>query len=521
MACTFEQYRHATRSPEIYWQEGLRRDPEDARINNAMGLARLREGQFTAAEKHFASAVRRLTARNPNPYDGEPYYNLGRALYLQGRNDEAYGAFHKAVWNYAWQSPGYYALACISAGRGQLQLALEQVERSLVTNALHLQAHALRISLLRRMGRSDEAIASLNTALALDPLDFRLRAERILLNTEAQEVQGYLKALEGDAQTLLDVVFDLVWSGLEDDAILLLQVLLSASSLQHPMLWYTLGWLAASLGQEQLAAEARTRAEAASPLYCFPARIEEMIVLETRCFRRELGIARKKLSLISATSTTTSAVTRRRSIAGGARSKSTTATQSPGGIWALPSSISCTMPQPPIECMQGPFAAAQPPMLALLYEWDQLKKRAGLATAQERLAVLDAHRDLVAQRDDLSVEHITLLNQAGKWAKALGRAVPRTCFSPWEGGEGLVSTQYVHAHRALGVAALSSGNAHSALQYFEAARNYPWNLGEGKHLLTLERDLDYLSGLAARRHWEIRDAAQRHLEAAARAAACA
>ena len=37
-----------------------------------------------------------------------------------------------------------------------------------------------------------------------------------------------------------------------------------------------------------------------------------------------------------------------------------------------------------------------------------------------------------------------------------------------------------------------------ALEHFEAARHYPHNLGEGKHLLTLERDLDYFSGLAAR-----------------------
>ena len=44
------------------------------------------------------------------------------------------------------------------------------------------------------------------------------------------------------------------------------------------------------------------------------------------------------------------------------------------------------------------------------------------------------------------------------------------------------------------------------LSHFEAARQYPENLGEGKHLLTLERDLDYFSGLAA--------AAARRFEAA-------
>lgn len=486
------QYRHATRSPEAYWQEGLRRDPEDARTHNAMGLARMRAGQFAAAERHFAAAVRRLTVRNSNPCDGEPYYNLGRVLYLQGRNEEAYEAFHKSVWNYAWQSPGYYALACISAGRGHLQLALEQVEQSLVTNAQHLQAHALQAALLRRMERRDEVLARLNAALALDPLDFRLRAERILLNAGGQKVHGFLEALEGDAQTLLDVVFDLAWSGLKDDAMLLLQAVLRASSLEHPMLWYTLGWLAASQGQEQLAAEANARAEAASPLYCFPARIEEMIVLEDT-LRRQPASA-KALAYLG----NLYYDKRRYQVAIDCWRRSVEMDASYSIPWRNLGIAEFNILHDAVaaDCMYARAFAASPADAHLLYEWDQLKKRAGLATAQERLTVLNDHRDLVAQRDDLSVEHITLLNQAGKWSQALEEIAHRR-FSPWEGGEGLVSAQYVHAQRALGATALSSGDALSALRHFEAARTYPWNLGEGKHLLTLERDLDYLSGCAA------------------------
>jgi len=55
----------------------------------------------------------------------------------------------------------------------------------------------------------------------------------------------------------------------------------------------------------------------------------------------------------------------------------------------------------------------------------------------------------------------------------------------------------VYASRGLGVEALLAAKPCDALHYFDAARNYPHNLGEGKHLLTLERDLDYFSGLAA------------------------
>jgi tetratricopeptide (TPR) repeat protein len=140
--------------------------------------------------------------------------------------------------------------------------------------------------------------------------------------------------------------------------------------------------------------------------------------------------------------------------------------------------------------------AANPRDARLLYELDQLKKRTGLGSPEQRLHFLDRHRELVTRRDDLTVESITLLNQLGQWKAALDELAARR-FSPWEGGEGLVSAQYVIAHRSLGQEELIAGHPERALRRFEAARKYPENLGEGKHLLTLERDLDYYSGLAA------------------------
>jgi hypothetical protein len=44
-----EQYRHATRHPEPYWREALRRDPGDARCNLALGRWHLRRGEFSPA----------------------------------------------------------------------------------------------------------------------------------------------------------------------------------------------------------------------------------------------------------------------------------------------------------------------------------------------------------------------------------------------------------------------------------------------------------------------------------------
>jgi tetratricopeptide (TPR) repeat protein len=487
-----EQYRHATRDPEPYYREGLLRDPDDARINNAVGLLELRRGGFAKAETHFARAVARLTVLNPNPYDGEAYYNLGLARMYQGRIEEAYEAFHKCVWNHAWRSAGYYALACISTRRGQPTLALQQLEECLRTNTDHLKARALRASLWRQAGRMEDAAQAVREALSIDPLDFRTLAESYLLTRQNSDLVQLWAKLGKDIQTLLDVVFDLASSGLPEDALDLLTACVETEAFDHPMLWYTASWLARQFKDESEALEFAERAEKATPLYCFPARVEEMIVLED-AIRHNTHAARAHYYLGNLY------YDKRRyaeAIACWRNAVELDETFSiPFRNLGIAEFNVLNDPARAMEMYRRAFAA-NPSDARLLYEWDQLKKRTRMVSPEERLRFLELHRDLVALRDDLTVEYVTLLNQLGKWQTALDHLGSRR-FSPWEGGEGLVSTQYVFAHRALGQAALMAREPAQALQHFAAARKYPENLGEGKHLLTLERDLDYYSGLAA------------------------
>ncbi|MGB7267449.1 MAG: DUF5107 domain-containing protein [Terracidiphilus sp.] len=504
-----EQYRHATRSAETYWCEGLRRDPEDARLNNAMGLAFLRRGLFAKAENHFERAVHRLTLRNLNPYDGEPFYNLGLARMYQQKDSAAYDSFYKSVWNYAWQSAGYYALASVTTGRGDLSLALDQVGQSLLANGRNLKALALKVALLRIIGNADEARSLVDDSLAHDPLDFRMLAERALLGRDPAGIRAFSSSLEGDVQTLLDVCYDLAWSGLRNDAFFLLQACCPEQGLEHPMLWYTLSWLAAGLGKEQQASQCMETAEAASSRYCFPARIEEMIVLED-CLTRYPESARAHYYLgnlyYDKRRYDEAIHCWRRSVQLDKEFSIPFRNLGIAEFNVLHNS----------EAADRNYARAfaiEPGDARLLYEWDQLKKRAGLASPEQRLRLLNEHRALVQRRDDISVEYITLLNQCAQWQEAL-RQLDTRRFSPWEGGEGLVSAQYVHAHRELGRQALAAGKPREALDHFEAARHYPENLGEGKHLLTLERDLDYFSGLAAQKLGDS-DLARRYWSAAA------
>ncbi len=222
-----EQYRHATRRPDDYWREALRRDPGDARCNHALGLRHLRGGEFTAAEKYFRTAITRLTARNPNPADGEAFYHLGLALRHLGRDDEAYDAFFKSSWNAAQQPAAFHALAEIDCGRRDWSCALEHLAAALRLNTDNLRARNLQVLVLRRLGRDAEAAALLAATLALDPLDWW-----------ARHLHG--EAIACDTQTRLDLVHDCARAGFFEEALTLLTDSMAAQDLgTAPLIAYT------------------------------------------------------------------------------------------------------------------------------------------------------------------------------------------------------------------------------------------------------------------------------------------
>ncbi len=211
-----DQYRHATREPEPYWHEALRRDPGDARCNMALGRAVLRQGYFSKAESYFRAAIERFTFLNPNPYDGEPPYSLGLALRYQGRNDEAYESFYKAAWNYAWQSAAYYEIAAIDCARGDYSSALGSLALSLAGNSNHLKARNLQAAILRRLGRDSEAQSLVEATIELDSLDLFSRNELSLLHRSSGE--EVFRLFRGEAHTYFDVALDYARAGLWKEA---------------------------------------------------------------------------------------------------------------------------------------------------------------------------------------------------------------------------------------------------------------------------------------------------------------
>ncbi|QNI34789.1 DUF5107 domain-containing protein [Alloacidobacterium dinghuense] len=473
-----EQYRHPTRSPEGYWLEVLRRDPGDSRCNHALGRWHLRRGEFIEAEKYLRASIARLTVRNPNPYDGEPFYNLGLALLYQRRVDEAYAAFFKSTWNAAWRGPGYHRLAEIDCRRSMWAAALDHINRSLLADADNLNARNLKTVVLRKLERTDEAEALLDETRALDQLD----------------IFGYWFAtdtLPADGQQRIDLALDLVRMGLLEEA---LQVLAPLQAEAHDgtaaLLRYARAFVLGELGFEHESSAAYHEASLANPDYVFPSRLEELVLLES-AIRANPADARAPYYLGNLL------YDRRRH-------------EEAISMWERAAQLDPNLPTAWRNLGFGYYNVLRdtgralkafekarslaPRDARILYEQDQLLKRTGEDPAR-RLATLELHKELVEKRDDLSVELISLYISAGFPEEALRLLLARH-FQPWEGGEGMVLSQYVRANVLLAQRALTQNDARAAIDYLHAASNPPHSLSEARHLLMNLSMIDYWLGIA-------------------------
>ena len=492
-----EQYRHATYKASDYYEEALRRDPKDARNNNAMGLWYLRRGRFDTAVPFFKKAIETITQRNPNPYDGEPYYNLGWALKMQNKNEEAYNAFYKCIWNDAWQHAGYLNLARLATLKKDYEQALEFIQKSLIKNYHSHTARHAKCFILRKLGRYQLAAACIDESMELDPFNFGCLFEKYLLLERlkdsartADDVLNHLKIISrNDANNFIEYAFDYAHAGLYEEAIQLLNVYKSYDDKNTLVEYYT-GWFASQSKNLQEATKRFQNAAMLSPDFVFPNKIEDVLVFQKaielnpndskafyylgnfwfdkRQYKEAIGCWEQSVHIDNNFPTV------HRNL-------------------ALAYYNRLNDPGKALASMEKAFSLDKTDARVLM-ELDQLYKRLN-KNHQERLHFLEEHLSLVNQRDDLYLERTTLYNQLGDYKKSK-ELLSNYKFHPWEGGEGKVIKQYLICHLELAKKSIDEGKYQEALQLLMEAENYPPNLGEGKLTGTQENDIHFLKGLA-------------------------
>ncbi len=464
-----DQYRHATRDATLYWREALRRDPGDLRCNNAMGLWHMRRGEFYEAKEFFEQAIKRATERNPNPSDGEPYYNLGLTLRFMGDDREAEEAFGKAIWNSAWQSAGFLALAEIACSRRNWTKAFEYLGQSLRKESENMRAKNLRAYVLRQLGQPLKADQELHQILEIDPLDFWARWQ-------------LGQSITCDNQVRIDLAIDCMRAGLNQEAIdLLAQAKRDAEDGTAPMVDYFTASAQRRLNLD--ATETLARARTAPRDYCFPARLEDLVVLleALEADGQDASAAYYLGNLLYDRRRHEEAIQFWERSAELDPSYSTVHRNLGIGyfnVFANPQKAQAAFDK---ACEVNPQDAR------LLYERDQLSKRIGVEP-ELRLAELRRHHDLIAQRDDLTIEFCTLLNTLEQYDEA-AKILENRRFQPWEGGEGQALGAFSRTHLNLGRLDLIAGNPTEAKTHFSAVLHSPKNLSEARHLLANASDV--------------------------------
>ncbi|MBQ7371699.1 MAG: DUF5107 domain-containing protein [Blautia sp.] len=550
-ALHIEQYRHATYLPDPYYLEGLKRDPSDSRINNAYGNLLMRRGDYTSAEKHFRTALKRLTWRNPNPYNSEAYYNLGLVLFLQSRYDEAYDAFFKAAWSSEQQEMAFYYLAAIAARRGrrgtfsagevlepfktgaysrpgaeaELEAALELVEKGLVKNWHNVKARGLKAVILRKLGRNEEALAWISENKKVDPFDFLSSFEEYFLTGEEERLTALNGLMRNFHENYLMIARDYAEAGFYEEAIKVLE----NCTQEKPMLHYYAGYYLSLLGKTAESLEEYRKAETMDPLYTFPNKLEDIAVLEA-VIKADPAASKApyylgclfydKLQFDRAIALWEDSEAKNDTFPTVLRNLSIAYYNKRGDAGKA------------LEKLEKAFALDTTDARVFL-ELDQLYKKLDRSVEErlgnyEKYAIGTQHPkerggytgesdavSLVKQRDDLMIEYVTLLNSAGRYQECYDTIMGHT-FRPWEGAEGKVSAQYKAALVQMakkkiieGVAEISPGADTSVVcpenstekqtyvtagELLQKALEYPLNLGEGRLEGTKDNHIWYLLG---------------------------
>ncbi len=476
-----EQFHNPALEPEPYYKEILKRDPDDARANTALGRRDLLAGRFEEAEARLRRAVARLSANETRPRDTEPLFYLGVVLRFLDREEEAYKVFGRSAWDAAWSAAAWFEMAGIEAARGETGRALALAGQSLAADGGNPKAADFKAALLRRAGRPADAEALARTAFHNDPLDF-WAANEIALSSAASGDAGpaagrgpELRVLMRDApQNFLELAADYAHCGLIEEAadVLSRYAASQGESGADPMVYYDLAFYLHKLEKDTEARGYLERARRASPDYCFPFRLESIAVLrwaegenprDSRApyylgnllFDRQPDGAIKEWEKSAGLEGAPATVDRNLAI-GYSRVRN----DIPRAVVCLERAVSRNPEDP-----------------RLYSELDELYDLAG-EPPERRLAVLAEHHEAVARSGDSLAREIGLLVELGQYDRAV-ELLAGHHFHVWEGGGG-VHDLFVDAHLLRGRRSLEEGRAADALADFRSALEYPENLEAAK-----------------------------------------
>ncbi|MCF8335842.1 MAG: DUF5107 domain-containing protein [Bacteroidales bacterium] len=471
-----EQFHNPSVEPYPYYEEALRRDSGNYRVNRSLGILYYKRGMMKKAKKHLNRAVKRITRKYTKPRDGEAHYYLGLTRKYLGNNQKAYDALYRATYDHRFSAPAYFHLAQIDCINGDFPEALRHIDRSIETNRNNYKAFALKASVLRHMGKYGEAKKIAREALKEDPLHPWAGYELYLAEKEegtgkARETFERLnKRLQANkTQSYLELATNYMNSGLWNDAGELLSEYITYKEPGHPLVYYYRGYVYDQMGEKRKSRQFYERAASVSPDYCFPFRLETFRVLN-RVARVQPDDDRAHYYLGNLLFYYQQ---RDKAIAQWQRSKALNADY-PYVLRNLgmaynkeKNNLDKSIDYYEKAVQKGSLDPRLFAELATVYEKADVPFR-------KRLQLLENNKEVVAMRDDALSRLIQIYIRTGRYDEAI-ELLNDNYFRRWEGGGGIRSI-YVNAFLMRGLHRYQNEDYQKALEDFRQALKYPDNM---------------------------------------------
>ncbi|HJA94292.1 MAG TPA: DUF5107 domain-containing protein [Candidatus Eisenbergiella merdipullorum] len=485
-----EQYKQHNYDARDYYLEGIRRDPLDARCNTGMARISLKNGQFEDCIRYADAAVTRLTCRNMHPKDTEAMYLKGIAYKATGEYQKAYDVLYMAAWDHSYADAAYYELALLDCMKGEYEKALPHLEESLSRNVRNAKAWDMKAVILRHLGKKEEALEILRRTAADDRLDMFAQTELLKYGGDAA---AFAAVFGGKPENYLDVAYDYMSAGFYEDAMAAMEL----ASVEYPLISYVKAYCCHMMKKEEAAKAYVAEAEKMDTGYCFPARNEDIAVLEyaAQCnmqcsLHYDIKGANAPYYL-------------------GCLFYDRFAYDRAIALWELAAERN---PAHKIVFRnlaiayfdkRGDFLSAKvcmekamenkPGDPRLLLEYQQLLKNMNAAPRQ-RLKVYDRYHDLMLERDDCYLDAITLYCMEGEYRKAIDMAKNRH-FHIYEGGEGKLTKLHAWMHVLYANQLAAEGRSQEAVAMYMEGLHMPKTYGEAKTFFNQESHIYYYLGV--------------------------
>jgi tetratricopeptide (TPR) repeat protein len=480
-----EQFHNARIDPMIYYNEALKRDPNDSRVNTAIGIRFAKEARWEEAETHLRRAVERLAKNYTSPRDTEPNYYLGYVLHQQRKFKEAKDHYWKATWATPYQSAAYFALAQIACCEKDFQTALKMIDASLNVNSRNTKALTVKAIILGFLLRYEESLALLEQALQIDPLDLWSAIEKEKMmdgllrhNNASQTYESILrKEIRNrgggivQLQELLEVALDYnTFGNFETED--MLNTLLNMNNKQisdSPLTYYYLAYFAPN--RYDIDSIFQNVAQI-SPDGVFPFRPEEIPIFEHAIrLQPDQAAAYYYLGNLYYYLNQKDKGIRHWELAAERDPKFGAVLRNLGFAYEQKNE-----PKKAAEHYEHSekLGVVTP---RLLIDLDILYERSGKSVT-ERLALYKKWYETVMKHDDAVIRLLSMLNQAGQFEQAID-ILQKRHFHVWEGG-GQVHRYFVDAHLLNGIQKLKQKDYNAAVREFELADTYPDNLEVGR-----------------------------------------